>query len=87
MSRAACPRAAKAQDAVTALWRASMPLAPGEQPPRGPRAESVLTGAAMQLIYLRKLPLINDHPDLRGHQPDPARGDGAGVAEGLIFGG
>jgi hypothetical protein len=27
---------------------------------------------------------VHDHPDLRGHQPDPARRDGAAAAEGLI---
>ena len=27
-----------------------------------------------------------DHPDLRGHQPDPADGDGAAAAQGLIIG-
>src|ERR1017187_10913659 len=31
-------------------------------------------------------PLVHDHPDLRGHQPDPARGHGPPVAEGLVAG-
>src|ERR1022692_2524198 len=33
-------------------------------------------------------PPLDDHPDLRGHQPDPARGDGpaaAEVADLLVF--
>jgi hypothetical protein len=28
--------------------------------------------------------MIQDHPDLRGHQPDPARGHGPAAAEGLV---
>jgi len=37
--------------------------------------------ATMYAIYLRNCPLVHDHPDLRGHQPDPARGDGPPAPE------
>lgn len=65
-------RASSRRSRVTSSsWCGTRPDSPSSEA----RAESVLAPASQHAVYLWKLPVVDDHPDIRRNQPDPANGD------------